>query len=66
MPIYQYTCESCGNDFEKKLRMSQSGEAQDCPDCGSHETRKRLGAISIGGVSRSSSVATRPPSSPFT
>lgn len=67
MPFYQYKCRECGHDFEKKLRMSQSGEAQDCPSCGSDDTRKRLGAVAIGGTARSrTAVSTPPPSSPFT
>jgi putative FmdB family regulatory protein len=49
MPMYQYACADCGQAFEKKLSMSQSGEQQECPGCGSRETRKRLGAVAVGG-----------------
>lgn len=67
MPTYQYTCESCGSGFEKNLRMSQAGDPQSCPDCGSGETRKRLGAVAVGGVRRTTTaVSAPPPSSPFT
>jgi putative FmdB family regulatory protein len=59
MPRYQYGCETCGEAFEKQLRMSQSGETQACPACGSLETRKRIGAVAV----RSSGP---PASSPFT
>jgi putative FmdB family regulatory protein len=65
MPRYQYGCEACGEAFEKQLRMSQSGETQACPACGSLQTRKRIGAVAVS----SSGPARRsvpPPSSPFT
>lgn len=67
MPMYQYACRECEHGFEKKLRMSQSGETQTCPACGGQQTRKRLGAIavSIGRMSRSQTFAAPPPSSPF-
>ena len=64
MPMYQYACEECGQEFEKRLRMSQSGETQDCPNCGSIETRKRIGAFAVGGGS-APQRSVSPPSSPF-
>lgn len=65
MPLYQYSCEACGEAFEKQLRMSESGETQSCPACDSRETRKRIGAVAVnsGAASRRSAP---PPSSPFT
>jgi putative FmdB family regulatory protein len=59
-------CEACGHPFDKRLRMSQSGETQPCPSCSSLETRKRItSAFALGG-SRRESIPVRPPSSPFT
>ena len=67
MPTYQYACRECEQGFEKRLRMSQSGETQSCPSCGSQETRKLIGAVAaIGGGSRSPMAAMPTPSrSPF-
>ncbi len=67
MPMYQFSCRDCGQGFDKKLRMSQASEQQDCPDCGSENTQKVFGSVAIGGVSRSSSpsLPARPASSPF-
>lgn len=65
MPMYQYACQQCGHDFEKRLRMSQSGETQACPTCGSMETRKRIGAFAVGGGDSTSQRSVSPPSSPF-
>ncbi len=33
MPIYEYQCDSCGNQFELKQKFSDE-PAQECPKCG--------------------------------
>lgn len=68
MPMYQYACETCGQPFEKKLRMSQSDEQQTCPYCESDNTRKRLGAVAVSnGSSGGPALRTAPVTrSPFT
>ena len=65
MPMYQYACRACGHDFEKRLRMSQSGETQACPSCGSMETRKRIGSFAVGGATAAPRRSGPPPGSPF-
>lgn len=65
MPMYQYACQECGHDFEKRLRMSQSGDTQACPTCGSMETRKRIGAFAVGNGGSTSQPSVSPASSPF-
>ncbi len=68
MPMYSFVCRECGQPFDKKLPMSQSGETQACPACGSLETRKSIGAVAVGGMTGSGSsipLSVRPPSSPF-
>ncbi|KAA3662884.1 MAG: zinc ribbon domain-containing protein [Chloroflexi bacterium] len=69
MPMYDFACRECGHPFEKKLRMSQSGDPQECPGCGSMNTRRRISsAVAVGGGTRSmaQAVSAPPPSSPFT
>ncbi len=68
MPMYTFVCRDCEQPFERKLRMSQSGETQECPACGSTETRKSIGSVAIGGINRSTTraVSAQPASSPFT
>lgn len=39
MPIYEYRCESCGEVFERFLKMSDDPTCE-CPKCG--ETARRL------------------------
>ncbi|MFO7682636.1 MAG: zinc ribbon domain-containing protein [Chloroflexota bacterium] len=68
MPMYTFICRECEQPFERKLPMSQAGDSQDCPACGSVNTRKSIGAVAVGGVSRSAAPAfSAPPArSPFT
>lgn len=40
MPIFEYTCKSCGADFERLVRGSNP--AIDCPACGSKKVEKRF------------------------
>ncbi|NCF69892.1 MAG: zinc ribbon domain-containing protein [Chloroflexi bacterium] len=68
MPMYTFVCRECAQPFERKLRMSQSSDTQECPACGSMNTRKSIGTIAIAGISRSAAPAfsAQPTRSPFT
>ena len=35
MPIYEYHCSKCGQDFELMRPFSQADEPAPCPSCGS-------------------------------
>jgi len=37
MPIYEYTCRDCGNDFEQLIR---GDEKPVCPSCGKRHLTK--------------------------
>jgi putative FmdB family regulatory protein len=34
MPIYEYSCDSCGSKFEKLVRRSEEVLESGCPSCG--------------------------------
>ncbi len=38
MPIYEYKCENCGDDFE--CIVFRTDEAVECPKCGSAESEE--------------------------
>ena len=38
MPTYTYHCDACDTPFERVLRMSQSKDPQECPECGARIT----------------------------
>ena len=50
MPIYEYTCQGCGDDFEALVR---GGNTPACPSCASSDVDKNL------------SVFARPPGGGF-
>jgi putative FmdB family regulatory protein len=60
MPLYEYQCKDCGDEFEKKVLFSEANHVQDCPTCKSLNTRKKISKIAfrgatLGGMSISSS-----------
>ncbi|TVQ94584.1 MAG: zinc ribbon domain-containing protein [Deltaproteobacteria bacterium] len=42
MPIYEYRCPECGNEFEKMMKMSAAPPP--CPECGHEEVVKKVSA----------------------
>jgi putative FmdB family regulatory protein len=54
MPIYEYTCQDCGQQFEKLVRVT-SDQAVTCPSCQSDKCNK---SISLCCSSRTGSVST--------
>jgi putative FmdB family regulatory protein len=50
MPIYEYHCTDCGEDFERLVRSMFSKDAITCPTCGGDHVAK---ALSLIGIARS-------------
>ena len=48
MPIYEYRCTTCGNLFERLVRMG-AAEAPPCSACGAGEARRLVSAIARTG-----------------
>jgi putative FmdB family regulatory protein len=46
MPIYEYACGQCGNEFEALVRSDTTPE---CPGCHSTELRKKLSVFATAG-----------------
>lgn len=47
MPTYTYHCDACDTPFERVLRMSQSKDPQECPECGASPARKTILSVSF-------------------
>lgn len=43
MPIYEYTCVSCGHELEAMQKMSDA-PLVDCPGCGKPDLKKKVSA----------------------
>ena len=66
MPLYEYRCKNCGDEFEKMVRFSEADQSQACPTCQSYETKKKIssfaalgGSLNVANVSSGSSCAPR-------
>jgi putative FmdB family regulatory protein len=57
MPIYEYKCESCGNEYEQLRRMSEADLNLQCPDCRSERVRRMLSSFAAIGGGSSEPVA---------
>ena len=44
MPIYEYRCQSCGQELEKLQRMSED-KLVDCPACGQPALKRLVSAV---------------------
>jgi putative FmdB family regulatory protein len=58
MPLYEYQCNDCGEEFEKMVRFSEANHSPICPSCQSQDTSKKISKIasfggSLGGTSAS-------------
>jgi len=52
VPIYEYQCQECGEEFEKLVRSISSTPEVECPHCGGKKVKK---ALSLFGTQSSSS-----------
>lgn len=52
MPIYEYQCGCCGNQYEALVIHSTEDDIPECPNCGTLKVKK---IISTASVIRSSS-----------
>ena len=56
MPIFEYLCEDCGNQFEKLVRRSASeSDGVACPSCGQKHLKQQFStfAAHANGASQS-------------
>lgn len=52
MPIFEYTCNKCGLDFEK---LVFGGQKVTCSGCGTQDVKKRLSTFAMSGVEKPAS-----------
>jgi putative FmdB family regulatory protein len=45
MPIYEYECRQCGEEFEHLVMASSSGPS--CPSCRSDDLERKLSACAV-------------------
>ncbi len=48
MPLFEYSCLTCGNRFEKLEKADAEGK-RECPGCGSSDVKKELSSFATAG-----------------
>jgi putative FmdB family regulatory protein len=51
MPIYEYRCQACGEEFEKLVRSSADADKVECPRCHQVHVKRLLSLFGLGGGS---------------
>jgi putative FmdB family regulatory protein len=50
MPIYEYRCDSCTEEFEVLTRFAERDQAQVCPACESSRTHVLVSSFAFAGT----------------
>jgi putative FmdB family regulatory protein len=50
MPIYEYRCRKCGEQFEAIRQVGDDGKDLACPECGAKGPEKLLSAFAVTGT----------------
>jgi putative FmdB family regulatory protein len=50
MPIFEYKCKQCGDEFEKLV--FNRADAIDCPKCHTHDVAKKFSAFGMKSGSK--------------
>jgi len=67
MPLYEYRCEKCGQQYESYKRLSEGKEDETCPACGGRAAKMGISLSAAKGTSPGggSSCGVVPRRSPF-
>lgn len=57
MPMYEFSCSKCGDEFEELVRNAEAVKDVACPACGSRKVKKKLSTFA-SKVQGSSSAST--------
>ena len=49
MPIYEYRCQACGEEFEKLVHSSADADQVECPCCHQVHVKRLLSLFGLGG-----------------
>jgi putative FmdB family regulatory protein len=52
MPIYEFACRSCEQQFEELVKANGSTVTATCPQCGSSDTQRLLSVFAVGSASQ--------------
>jgi len=53
MPLYEYECKACGEQFETLVSSKKKDESKTCPACGSKNSERMLSTFAVGTAPKS-------------
>lgn len=56
MPLYEFHCQDCDTDFEKRRTMQQADAPLECPECSSQDVTRKMSKFITLTKSESSAV----------
>ena len=59
MPIYEYSCAKCGEEFEELVFANDTREIQ-CPECRGTAVTKKMSATGLTGAAACDTGGSRP------
>lgn len=65
MPLYEFHCNDCQDQFEELVRSSSAVDEVKCPTCGSQHVRRKVSmfaskVVGGGGVAASAAASCAP------
>ena len=60
MPLFDYGCRSCGEEFTELRKGSEKDDPLACPQCGAMDTQREVSAFAFGSSSGSSTPSSGP------
>ena len=60
MPLYEYHCGKCNEEFETLVSFSRSDDPVKCPKCGSEETDRLMSTFSATASGGKASASCSP------
>lgn len=52
MPMYEYQCRQCGEQYEELRRIQDADRDLKCPFCGAEDVERLLSAFATSGCRR--------------
>jgi len=62
MPLYEYMCSGCGEQFEALQRIGDDGRHLTCPACGRPKPEKVFSTFAAGSASHGAAQSAGPAS----
>ncbi len=52
MPLYEYECRTCSEQFEALVRSSEKDDPKTCPACGGEKSGRMLSTFAVGTAAK--------------